>query len=130
LYSSHSSVSACPVPRHISILATALWLATCGGGDRPIAAPAPSSDPEPPRTPVTSDPAPSPAPPPPRPADVAAKRGEYHGRDIGVETPGHPERSTLSLPGELSRTWSLHHADGWRLVVARREDDLVILLTD
>jgi hypothetical protein len=118
------------VPRHISILAASLWLATCGGEDRPVAAPAPpAADPERPGPPATIDPAPSPAPAAPPPDDLAVKRGEYQGREVGVEVPGHPEMA-LSLPRELSRTWSLHHADGWRLVVARREDDLVILLTD
>ena len=118
------------MPRHISILAATLWLATCGGEDRPIAAPAPPPDPEPPGSPAAVEPAPPPAPATPSGADLAVKRGEYQGREVGVETPGHPEMSTLSLPDELNRTWSLHHADGWRLVVARREDDLVILLTD
>lgn len=130
LYSFPSSLSARPVSRHTSIFAATLWLATCGGGDRPIAAPAPAApDPEPPGSLATSDPAPPPAPAPPAP-DLAVKRGEYQGRNVGVEIPDHPEMSTLSLPDELHRTWSLHHADGWRLIVARREDDLVILLTD
>lgn len=42
----------------------------------------------------------------------------------------HPEMSTLALPDGMTRRWSLDHADGWRLVVAQRDDDLVVLLTD
>ena len=44
--------------------------------------------------------------------------------------PTHPEMSTLKLPPELTFHRSLIHAEGWQLVVARRGDDWVILLTD
>ncbi len=63
-------------------------------------------------------------------ADVALETGRYRGEAVGVLYPTHPEMSTLELPPELTYHRSLNHAEGWHLVVARRGDDWVILLTD
>lgn len=63
-------------------------------------------------------------------AEAVLQTGRYRGDTIGILYPTHPEMSTLKLPPEMKYHRSLSHAEGWHLVVARRGDDWVILLTD
>ncbi len=57
-------------------------------------------------------------------------RGRHVGRTIGVHYGRHPDMSTLALPDGMRLYATLAHADGWRLVVAEQETNLVVFLTD
>jgi hypothetical protein len=62
--------------------------------------------------------------------ELALHRDRHRGESIGVEYGLHPEMSSLRLPEGMTRVSSLNHAEGWRLVVAQEDDDLLLFMTD
>ncbi|MCA9714958.1 MAG: hypothetical protein H6713_39530 [Myxococcales bacterium] len=116
------------------LLAAAAGVMACAApaakdGDAQARAP----DSAPPTVPERPTPRAPAAPTPTRAATETAQQpvhGRYIGREIGVHYGRHPDMSTLALPDGLRLHAAVTHADGWRIVVAERDDDLALLLTD